>query len=309
MSEDELLGIIDSASKSVVHINTLTVMRDYYHRRIPLRGAGSGFIVKPDGLIITNAHVVKNADRIGVVMYNGELIEGKLSGTCRSLDIAIIKVDSSKLPVIELGDSDELKVGQRVYAIGNPFGLEGGPSVTTGVVSALNRTIKDRNTTMQNLVQTDAAINPGNSGGPLVNTKGQVIAVNTAIIPYAQGIGFAIPINTARECFEQIEKYGHARANPWIGIQGVSNNPQLANYYNLSFDRRVLVTSVISNSPADKSNIQSGDIIIAFDGIRVNMVDELKTLLEKKKIGETVEVQVVRKNQRGYVNLVVEEAP
>lgn len=308
MSDDELLEIIDKASKSVVHINTVTVMSDYYHRRIPMRGAGSGLIVKSNGLIVTNDHVVKKADRIGVVLYNGELLEGRPVGTCRSLDVAVVKVDGDGLPVAELGDSDMLRVGQRVFAIGNPFGLEGGPSITTGVISAVNRTIKDRRTTMQNLVQTDAAINPGNSGGPLVDMKGKVIAMNTAIIPYAQGIGFAIPINTVRNCFEQIEQHGRF-TTPWIGIQGVSNTPQLANYYNLSHGQGVLVTSVVPGSPADKSNIHPGDIIVAFDGNAVNEIDDLKNQLIRRGIGDTVEVQVIRKNRRGYVGVTIEGAP
>ena len=147
------------------------------------------------GLILTNNHVVGGAEKINVTLWNNEVLEGTLSGSCAIHDIAVVKVKGKDLQASELGDSDKLRVGQRVYAIGNPFGLTGGPSVTCGVVSAINRTIESQRGLIENLVQTDAAINPGNSGGPLVDLEGKIIAINTAIIPYAQGIGFAIPIN------------------------------------------------------------------------------------------------------------------
>jgi serine protease Do len=148
---------------------------------------------------LTNNHVIHGAERITVTLWNGEVLQGKLIGACTVHDIAVVKVDKEDLTAAGLGDSNELRVGQRVYAIGNPFGLAGGPTVTSGVVSAVNRTIESESEMLENLVQTDAAINPGNSGGPLVSPDGKVVAINTAIIPYAQGIGFAIPINSAKD--------------------------------------------------------------------------------------------------------------
>lgn len=308
MGEEDILNVLETVTKSVVHINTLRVVRDHYHRRMPLRGMGSGFIIEPDGHIVTNAHVVRRADRIGVVLHDSNLIEGVIRGACQSIDVAVIKVDSAGLTAAELGDSDRLRVGQRVYAIGNPFGLVGGPTVTSGVVSALNRSIQDRRVSLQNLVQTDAPINPGNSGGPLVDTRGKVVAVNTAIIPYAQGIGFAIPINTVKECVEQIKVHGRY-AKPWVGIYGVSVAPQVAEYYNLKADRGVLVTNVVKGSSASKSKITAGDVIVAFDDVKINTVEDLKREIDRRSIGETARLLILRGRQRGYVDLKIEGRP
>lgn len=308
MGEEDILNVLEIVTKSVVHINTLRVVQDYYYRRMPIKGMGSGFIVDSDGHIVTNAHVVRGADRIGVVLHDSSLVEGVIKGSCQSIDVALIKVDSADLTAAELGDSDKLRVGQRVYAIGNPFGLVGGPTVTSGVVSALNRSIQDRRVSLQNLVQTDAPINPGNSGGPLVDTRGNVVAMNTAIIPYAQGIGFAIPINPVKECVEQVKVYGQY-ATPWVGIYGVSTTPQIAEYYNLMADRGVLVTNVIAGSPAQKSNITAGDVIVALDGVDLNTVEELRTEIERRRIGETARLLIIRGRQRGYVDLKIEGRP
>ena len=205
MAEDSFLDIVEKVSQSTVHINTLQA-RNYFNRRIPLRGIGSGFVFEENGFIVTNHHVIKDASRIGIIQGK-QILRGIIEGNCRRLDIALIRVDGLSLPKLELGDSDNLRVGQRVYAIGNPLGLEGGPTVTSGVISALNRSIQDK-VSLQGLIQTDAAINPGNSGGPLIDLEGSVIGVNTAIISRAQGIGFAIPINSVKNCVVQIRKYG-----------------------------------------------------------------------------------------------------
>jgi len=308
MSEEDILNVLETVTKSVAHINTLRVVQDYFHRRTPLRGIGSGFIIEPDGHIVTNAHVVRGADRIGAVLHGSDLVEGAIRGACQSIDIALIKVDSEGLTAAELGDSDKLRVGQRVYAIGNPFGLVGGPTVTSGVVSALNRSIRDRKVSLQNLVQTDAPINPGNSGGPLVDTGGRVIAVNTAIIPYAQGIGFAIPINTVKECVEQIKVHGRYAA-PWIGIHGVTVTPQIAKYYSLTVERGALVTNVIEGSPTHKSKTKAGDVIVAFDGVDINTVDDLRREIGRRRIGETAHLLVIRGRQRGQIDLKIEGRP
>ena len=162
---------------------------------------------------------------------------------------------ANNLQPAELGDSDKLRVGQRVYAIGNPFGLAGGPSVTSGVVSAINRTIESEQGLIENLVQTDASINPGNSGGPLVDVTGKVIAINTAIIPFAQGIGFAVPVNSAKSCTNEIVVGGEAK-RPWLGIVGLSLNRQIARYYSLPVDHGVLVSKIAGGSPAEEAGLQ-----------------------------------------------------
>ena len=308
MSGEEIVDILESVSKSVVHINTVRVVQDYYYRRFPLKGSGSGFIFDSEGYIVTNAHVIRNADKIGVVLHDNKPVEGSILGVCKSIDIAVVKVDPAELQAAELGDSDKVRVGQRVYAIGNPFGLVGGPTVTSGVISALDRSIESPQASMSGLVQTDAAINPGNSGGPLVDTAGRVIAINTAIIPYAQGIGFAIPINTAMECTEQIKTHG-IMMRPWIGIYGVSITPQVASYYRLGVDRGVLVTNVVGDSPAQKSGIVSGDVILSLNKASIRDINNLKEALDSHRVGDRISITLARGRQRGTVNLMVEGSP
>ena len=220
--EKNVLDIIEKVTKSVVNISSTRLVHNLFYKSVPVSGMGSGTIIDAaKGLILTNNHVVGGAQKISVTLWNNEVLEGTIAGSSNVHDIAVIKVNGNgkNLQAAELGDSDKLRVGQRVYAIGNPFGLTGGPSVTSGVVSAINRTIESERGLIENLVQTDAAINPGNSGGPLIDTEGRIIAINTAIIPYAQGIGFAIPINAAKQyTLEIVSEVGARR--PWLGVVG-----------------------------------------------------------------------------------------
>jgi S1-C subfamily serine protease len=302
MAEDSFLNIIEKVSQSTVHINTLQA-RNYFNRRIPLRGIGSGFVFDENGFIVTNHHVIKEASRIGIVQGD-QILKGSVEGSCRNLDIALIKVEDLRLPKLTLGDSDNLRVGQRVYAVGNPLGLEGGPTVTSGVISALNRSIRDQ-VYLQGLIQTDAAINPGNSGGPLIDLKGDIIGVNTAIIASAQGIGFAIPINSVKECVEQIKKYGSYNA-PWIGIEGFSLNPRVSNYYRLESDSGVIITRVVNNSPASKAGLRRGDIIVGFGDVSVKDIRDLQREINLSNIGEVVELVIIRGRRRGKINVIIE---
>lgn len=225
--EKMVLDIVERVTKSVVNISTVKLVHRMFYQTVPVEGMGSGTIIDPNGYILTNNHVVGGAEKIDVVLWNGEVLQGKLVTSCTVHDTAVVKVERKELPVAELGDSDKLRVGQRVYAIGNPFGLSGGPTVTSGVISAVSRTIDSQRGLLENLVQTDAAINPGNSGGPLVDLEGKVVAMNTAIIPFAQGIGFAIPINAARECTADVVKSGRP-SRPWLGIIGLSLTGELS---------------------------------------------------------------------------------
>ena len=218
--EKDVLDILEKASKSVVNISTLKLVNRIFYQATPVEGMGSGTIIESNGQILTNNHVVGGAEKISVTLWNGEVLDGTILGACSVHDTAIVKVNKQQLPAAELGDSEKLRVGQRVYAIGNPFGLAGGPTVTSGVISATKRTIESRRGLIENLVQTDAAINPGNSGGPLLDLEGKVVAVNTAIIPYAQGIGFAIPINTAKQCTSDMIKEG-VSVRPWRASVGL----------------------------------------------------------------------------------------
>ncbi|MGE5533789.1 MAG: S1C family serine protease, partial [Bacillota bacterium] len=251
MSYDEnaVLDIIEKISKSVVNISTIKLVHNIFYQAVPVGGMGSGTIIDSDGLILTNNHVVGGAEKINVTLWNNQVLEGTIEGSCAIHDIAVVKVEAKDLQSAQLGNSDKLRVGQKVYAIGNPFGLAGGPSVTSGVVSALNRTIESDRGLIENLVQTDASINLGNSGGPLVDLLGNVVAINTAIIPYAQGIGFAIPVNSAKSCANDILTEG-ATKKPWIGIVGLSITIEIARYYNLPVSRGILITKVADGSPA-----------------------------------------------------------
>jgi S1-C subfamily serine protease len=306
--EEALLDILEKVSKSVVNISTIKLVHHIFYQVVPVKGMGSGTIIDPKGYILTNNHVVGGAEKISVTLWNGEILEGKLVGSCTVHDIAVVKVDRDSLPSAELGDSDKLRVGQRVYAIGNPFGLAGGPTVTTGVISAVNRTIESENEFLENLVQTDAAINPGNSGGPLVNLEGKVVAINTAIIPYAQGIGFAIPINSAKRCASEIITNGIS-ARPWLGIIGLGITEEMSRYYDLPVDHGVLVTRVVDGSPADSVGIAAGDIILRMDGNTIYTIEDLVRELHKKRVGEKVRIFAISEGLQQQFEVTLSKMP
>ena len=308
MEEESLVKVIEIASRSVVNINTLRVLHDAFYRVVPVKGMGSGFIFDEGGYILTNNHVIENAERVVATLTDGRQFEGKLVGTCKSSDTAVIKIDGDNLTTIELGDSDKLRVGQRVFAIGNPFGLEGGPTVTGGVISAINRTIRSREGVFRDLVQTDAAINPGNSGGPLIDTEGKVIAINTAIIPFAQGIGFAVPVNAARACSQDLIAHG-AVMRPWLGLTGLNITRDVAGHYELPVQKGVLVVDVVSGSPADKGGVRKEDIILQFDNVEVTRVEDLQGILQKRRAGDRAGLTILRGSRKGQLQVVLERTP
>jgi len=302
------LGIIEKVSKSVVNISTIKLVHNIFYQAVPLAGVGSGTIIDAIGLILTNNHVVGGAEKINVTFWNNEVLEGKIEGSCAVHDIAVVRVKAKNLQAAELGDSDKLRVGQRVYAIGNPFGLAGGPSVTSGVISAINRTIESQRGLIENLVQTDAAINPGNSGGPLVDLEGKVVAISTAIIPFAQGIGFAIPINSAKTCTTGIVTEGIAK-RPWLGIVGLSITRDIARYYGLPVVHGVLVTKVAEGSPAEDAGIAGEDIILEIDTVKTRRIEDLVNEIHKRKIGETVRIFALRNGREHFYELKLSETP
>ncbi len=306
--ENKVLGLIEQVSKSVVNISIVKLVSNIFYQAVPVAGMGSGTIIDSNGLILTNNHVVGGADKIDVTLWNNQVLEGRIVGSCSMHDIAVIRVSSQSLPAAELGDSDKLRVGQRIYAIGNPFGLAGGPSVTSGVVSAINRTIESQRGLLENLVQTDASINPGNSGGPIVDLEGKVVAISTAIIPFAQGIGFAIPINSAKTCTNGIVTEGISR-RPWLGIVGLSITEEIARYYGLPVDHGVLVTRIAEGSPADEAGMAEGDIILEIDNSETRRIEELVEEIHKRKIGETVRIFTVRSGREHFFELKLTEAP
>ena len=302
--EKAVLDTLEKVSKSVVNINTVKLISRMLYQAIPVEGMGSGTIIDSKGQILTNNHVVGGAEKITVTLWNGEMLEGKIVGACSVHDTAIVKVNKPELPAAELGDSEKLRVGQRVYAIGNPFGLPGGPTVTSGVISATKRTIESQRGLIENLVQTDAAINPGNSGGPLLDLEGKVVAINTAIIPYAQGIGFAIPINTAKQCTSDMIREGIA-ARPWLGIVGLSLSSEISRYYNLPLEHGVLVTKVTDGSPAQHAGMIMGDIILKMDRVDIDSIEDLLGEIHRRKVGDEIRITVFRRGFQQYFDVTL----
>jgi serine protease Do len=308
-NESKVLDIIERVTKSVVNISTVRLVHNMFFQAVPVSGMGSGTIFDAEkGLILTNNHVVGGAEKIGVTLYNSQVIEGTIVGSCVARDIAVVKVDGRDLQSAELGDSDKLRVGQAVYAIGNPFGLSGGPTVTSGVISALNRTIQSEQGLIENLVQTDAAINPGNSGGPLVDLEGRIVAISTAIIPFAQGIGFAIPVNSAKSCTADILTVGGDR-RPWLGVIGITLTEEIAQYYSLPVGRGVLVTKIVEASPAAQAGITDGDIILEIDNNETVSIEELIREIRKRKVGDKVRIFVIRNSKQHFFEVTLSSMP
>lgn len=306
--EKDVLDTLEKASKSVVNISTLKLVSRIFYQAIPVEGMGSGTIIESNGQILTNNHVVGGAEKISVTLWNGEVLDGTILGACSVHDTAIVKVNKQQLPAAELGDSEKLRVGQRVYAIGNPFGLAGGPTVTSGVISATKRTIESQRGLIENLVQTDAAINPGNSGGPLLDLDGKVVAVNTAIIPYAQGIGFAIPINTAKQCTSDMIKEG-VSVRPWLGIVGLSLSPEISGYYTLPLQQGVLITKITDGSPAQHAGLIMGDIVLQMNNVEIKSIEDLLSEIHKKKVGDMVRITIFRRGFQQYFDITLSAMP
>jgi len=279
-----------------------------FRRRIPQKGAGSGFIVDAEGHILTNEHVVHNAEEILVTLSDGREFIGEVVGSDVTSDMAIVKIDANELPVVKLGDSDSLRVGEIVIAIGNPYGLE--KTVTMGVVSAKGRNIRagSEGQEYRNLIQTDTAINPGNSGGPLLNTDGEVIGINTAIIPYAQGIGFAIPVNVAKRNLDDLITLGKVRRS-WLGVYIQQVTPEIAEQFDLEEAEGVLVGDVIEDSPAEEAGLARGDVIIAVNQAAVNTPQELQDTIRALEIGEKAELTVKRDGKESIFVVKIAEMP
>ena len=254
------------------------------------RSLGSGFIIDKQGYIVTNNHVIEGADKIEVKLKNGKEFDAEIVGRDPNTDIALIKIKSkNNLPVLKLGDSDVLKVGQWVVAIGNPFGLE--HTVTAGIVSAKGRIIGSG--PYDDFIQTDASINPGNSGGPLINMKGEVIGINTAIIAGGQGIGFAIPINSAKRIVDQLKNSGEVTRG-WLGVGIQDLSKELSKYYGIKEGKGVLVTEVFPGDPADEAGIKPKDIVLSVNGKKVENTRELSKSIADTSVGDTVNIKVLR---------------
>ncbi|MGF1479828.1 MAG: HhoA/HhoB/HtrA family serine endopeptidase [Cyanophyceae cyanobacterium] len=271
-------------------------------------GTGSGFILSADGRLITNAHVVEGADTVKVTLKNGQIFEGQVLGTDPITDIAVIEIEANDLPTVTLGDAESLTPGEWAIAIGNPLGLDN--TVTVGIISAIDRSssqvgVPDKRV---RFIQTDAAINPGNSGGPLLNAQGEVVGINTAIRADAQGLGFAIPIETAQRVAEQLFATGQAD-HPYLGIQMVTLNDNVQEEINQSDDfdfqvsqaEGVLIVRVVENSPAQRAGLQPGDVIVDVGGQTTQSAVEVQEQVEASEIGASLDVVVIRNQQQRTV--------
>jgi S1-C subfamily serine protease len=286
--------IIDSVQKvknAVVKIDVYTKSKD---GKLQGAGSGSGFIFSSDGLIFTNSHVVGNADKIMVSLLNENEIEATLVGKDPDTDLAILKIYADGYSVAKLGKAADLQIGQLVIAIGNPYGYQ--HTVTTGVVSALGRSLRTQSGRLvDNVIQSDAALNPGNSGGPMINTDGEVIGVNTAIIQGAQGLSFSVDIDTAKEIASQLINTGKVfKAYLGFALQDVPINSKILRHYHLPNQKGLFVVNIEPNSPASLSQIKEGDIIVSFNGKPVNSTQELFKELTKREILNVTDVTIIR---------------
>lgn len=262
-------------------------------------GSGSGVIVRSDGIILTNAHVVGNARVVEIRTADGRTFDGTVLGRDEDVDTAVVRVDARNLPAAPLGDSDRLEVGQIAIAIGNPLGLE--RTVTRGVVSAMNRDPRGIGLAA-GLIQTDAAINPGNSGGPLLDSSGRVIGINTAILVGTTGLGFAIPINVATDVMNQLLTTGRVQ-RAYLGISFVGITREIARQFDLPVERGVAVMEVVAGSPAARAGLRRGDFIVGFEGDEVSDDGDLRRLLRTRRPGDTIRVEIVRNNRRQSVSV------
>jgi len=330
--EAQIETVYDLAGPAVVNITSRSYAYDFFLRPVPQEGTGSGFLYDTEGRIVTNYHVIENAEELSVTLADGEVYPATIVGVDPSNDLAVIRIEADNLPEpVALGDSDNLRVGQFVVAIGNPFGLE--RTLTVGVISSLGRVIKSPDGRfIGEAIQTDAAINPGNSGGPLLDLQGRVIGVNTAILSPSRasaGIGFAVPVNTVRRVVPQLIAHGRY-PHPWLGVQLLDLTPERARAFRqigmkVPVEEGVLVIEVVPGSPADQAGIRGGDqivrlgnaliplggdIITAINGGPVADFQGLTVYLETQtQVGDTVEVTIIRDGEEQNVQVTLAERP
>ena len=320
--DNPIIPIVKSASLAVVNIDVEKITKRSFSpfpfdddpifkrffgdsfkeftRSVPMKGRGSGFIVSKDGLILTNNHVVDGVDKItvSVLLSNGDkkTYPATIKGNDPTYDLAVIKIEPDEaLPVLELGDSDAVEVGEWVVAIGNPYGFE--HSITAGVISAKNRSIHAQDVNFDDFLQTDAAINPGNSGGPLLDMEGRVIGINTAIVPYAQGLGFAIPVNKAKEIMGDLVSFGRVKRG-WLGVSVRDINEQMAKAYKVEGAQGAMINDVFKGDPADKAGIKRGDVVIEINGTKVKDANSFVQKVRTLAPNSVAKLVVIRKGKK-----------
>jgi S1-C subfamily serine protease len=321
------IGVYEKVADGVVNVTSTAVQMDFFFNAFPTQGSGSGSMIDTKGHILTNHHVVANAQKLEVTLADGSKWSAKLIGSDPDNDLAVIKIDApkEKLKVISMGDSRTLRIGQKVLAIGNPFGLQ--RTLTTGIISSLGRTIRSEvGNLIEDVIQTDAAINPGNSGGPLLNSDGEIIGINSAIISPSGGsvgIGFAIPVNTAKRVVPELISKGYV-SYPWIGATIQTLIPEVAKYLKLKIDRGAMIAEAVKGGPAEKAGMKGGDqrvqvgnvivmtggdIVVKADQHDVKTHDELIRYIREKKPGDTILLKVFRKGDFIDVKVTLGERP
>ena len=296
-----VITVVDAVGPAVVSVSADMKSVDSEIEQV---GSGSGVIIAPDGYILTNDHVVHKAKKLSVTLTNGTTLPATRVGVDPATDLAVIRADGSGLPFAALGDSGALRVGQLIIAIGNPFGFQS--TVSTGVVSALGRALRSRQGRLiENIIQHAAPLNPGNSGGPLVDSRGHIVGINTAIIMMAQGIGFSIPSNTAKWVVSQLLTYGRVRRG-FIGITAQQRplGRRLVIFHNLKRDLAVEVVSILSDGPAAKSGIRKGDLIVAINDQEITSVDHIHRFLGEWPVGNSVKITIIRRQERLEKNVI-----
>jgi S1-C subfamily serine protease len=319
------IAVYKKALSSVVNVTATTLAYDFFYGAVPQQGQGSGFILDKQGRILTNYHVVADARQIEVTLGDKHKYKAKLVGSDRSHDLALLQIQAPDLVPATLSDSRGLVVGQKVYAIGNPFGLNG--TMTTGIISSIRSVRGPQGVPIENAIQTDAAINPGNSGGPLLNSRGEVIGITSMIASNGadqnSGIGFAIPINTAKAVLEDFAKYGHVR-RPTLGIIPLAIGPELAEQMGLAADSGVLILRTVPNGAADRAGLRGGrekaylgnteiflggDLIIGVDDQPVTSPQDLAEIMNRHEVGDSVVVTFLRGQKRLTAKVVLGEVP
>lgn len=292
-------AIVESIRPSVVAVFT---------EAFTFEGAGSGVVLDAGGHILTNAHVVSGANQIEVLFSDGRRLDARVVGRDEISDLAVLKVEASDLTAAPLGSSDELRVGDRVIAVGNALALSGGPTVTEGIVSALERSIDADNGSLENLIQTDAAINPGNSGGPLLDDSGRVVGINTAGAANAQNIGFAIAISPAKAIVDQLIQTGKV-VRAFLGVSMTDVTPEVAERLGLNTDRGALVVQVEPGTPAERAGIRADDVIVEAGGEQIEQVRDMLRAIRSRKPGDRLEMLILRGEDRRQVAAVLIERP
>ncbi len=318
------VNVYKKAVPSVVNIKSRAVGYNFFYGLVPEEGQGTGFILDKEGHILTNFHVIANAQKVEVTLYNRKTVTAQVVGADRHYDLAVLKIDTPSLTPVTLGDSHNLQVGMKVFAIGNPFGLSG--TMTRGIVSSIRSVRGPSGDSIDEAIQTDAAINPGNSGGPLLNSRGEVIGINSMIFTggaeQSAGIGFAIPINTAKAVLNDLVTFGRVR-RPSLGISGLPIGPELAEQLGLSADYGILIMQVNPGSSADRAGLRGGnqrallgntpiviggDLIVAIDGENVEDMQDMSSALNKHKAGDSVTVTIYRGKKKMDVKVSLGEA-